>query len=316
MRMRTDVADAGWRPGDAPVAVIMITLNEAHNLPAVLDDLAGFAREVFVVDSYSVDETVDIALSRGVYVAQRRFRGFGDQWNFALCALPVTAPWTMKLDPDERLSGELKREIVEALERGSCDGYAVRRRLWFMGKRLPVVQTVARIWRTGQCRFSDVTVNEHPIIDGVVGNLHAELEHRDSPDLDHWLEKQNRYTTAEAVAAHIDAPLSDAPRLTGTPLQRRMWLKSNFRRVPFRHALLFAYYWLWVGTWRAGWAGFAWARLRADVMRIIEYKMREIEITGQFPTKRHYGTGAPDGRAHQCDHAPVGELHERDDQPA
>jgi Glycosyl transferase family 2 len=40
--------------------------------------------KVFLVDSYSQDDTVDIALRHGVHVVQRRFKGFGDQWNFAL----------------------------------------------------------------------------------------------------------------------------------------------------------------------------------------------------------------------------------------
>ena len=100
-----------WQAGVAPVAVVMISLNEGHNLEAVLQNLAGWAQEVFLVDSYSQDDTVDIALRHGVQVVQRRFRGFGDQWNFALRELPITAPWTMKLDPDERLSDELKARI-------------------------------------------------------------------------------------------------------------------------------------------------------------------------------------------------------------
>jgi len=40
-----------------PIAVVMISLNEAHNLEAVLQNLAGWAQEVFLVDSYSADET-------------------------------------------------------------------------------------------------------------------------------------------------------------------------------------------------------------------------------------------------------------------
>src|SRR6202022_3823130 len=91
-------------PGCAPIAVVMIALNEAHNMESVLQNLAGWAQEVFLVDSYSSDGTVDVALKHGVHVVQREFRGFGDQWNFALRELPITAPWTMKFDPDERLS--------------------------------------------------------------------------------------------------------------------------------------------------------------------------------------------------------------------
>ena len=88
-----------WQPGIAPVAVVMISLNEANNMEAVLENLKGWAQEVFLVDSYSQDETVDIALRHGVQVVQRGFHGFGEQWNFALEQLPITAHWTMKLDP-------------------------------------------------------------------------------------------------------------------------------------------------------------------------------------------------------------------------
>lgn len=292
---------AQWPSGKVPVAVVMISLNEAHNVEAVLDNLKGWAQEVFLVDSYSQDETVDIALRYGVHVVQRRFRGFGDQWNFALRELPITAPWTMKLDPDERLSGKLKQDLQEKLCDGSIEGFSVIRRLWFMGRPLPVRQRLLRVWKTGMCRFTDVDVNEYPVVDGKVVLAKGELEHHDSPDLDHWLEKQNRYTTAEAVAAYQGGRLADRPRLFGTALQRRMWLKKYFYYLPFRYFLFFLYHWLWLGAWRAGWVGYAWSRLRADVMRLVEYKRREIEITGRLPVKRVYGAGRPDPRVPQFD---------------
>jgi hypothetical protein len=232
---------------------------------------------------------------------QRRFRGFGDQWNFALRELPIKAPWTMKLDPDERLSDKLKSSLIAAMRGDHAAGLSLDRTLWFMGRRLPVRQTLVRCWRTGSCRFTDVAVNEHPIVEGAIRHVTGELEHHDSPDLDHWLEKQNRYTTAEAIIAYENSPLADTPRLLGTPLQRRMWMKKNFYRLPFRYSLLFQYHWLLQGAWRAGWVGYAWARLRADVMRLIEYKRREIELTGRTPAKRQCGPGSPDSRVPQYD---------------
>lgn len=288
-----------WKPGEVPVAVVMISLNEGHNLDAVLDNLAGWAREVFLVDSYSTDQTVDIALRRGVHVVQRRFEGFGDQWNFALDSLPITSLWTMKLDPDERLSDGLKASIADGLARGEATGFEVCRRLWFMERRLPITQWIPRVWRTGRCRFTDVLVNEHPLIDGTVERLSGELEHHDSPDLHHWLDKQNRYSTAEAVTAYKDLGLAAAPRLLGSGLQRRMWLKKNLRRIPFRFGLLFLYHWLILGAWRAGWVGYAWARLRADVYRLREYKYREMKLTGRTPVSPPRAHGAPDARVRQ-----------------
>lgn len=288
-----------WQPGVAPVAVVMISLNEGHNMEAVLENLRGWAQEVFLVDSYSRDETVDIALRYGVHVVQRQFRGFGDQWNFALRELPISAPWMMKLDPDERLTDELKREIQEAVCLNDFNAFVVNIRLFFMEQALPIRLNLLRLWHTGQASMSDVSVNEHIKVKCAVGSLGCEIEHHDSPDLEHWLEKQNRYTTAEAIIAYQGAAMADTPRLFGTAFQRRMLLKKHFYRLPFRYLLLFLYHFLWQGAWRAGWVGFTWARLRSDVMRLIEYKRREMNITGRLPVKRHYGAGLPDSRVRQ-----------------
>ena len=220
-----------WKTGTAPVAVIMLSLNEAHNMEAVLQNLSGWAQEVFLVDSFSTDGTVDIALNLGVNVVQRNFSGFGDQWNFAINKLPISSPWTMKLDPDERLSDELKANILETIQRDDCDGVSVARRLWFMGRPLSVSQVLLRLWRTGSCKFSDVIVNEHPFVPGRCTVVSGELEHYDSPDLEHWLEKQNRYTTAEALMAYQNSPLSANVKFFGSKFERRMWIKKNFSGV-------------------------------------------------------------------------------------
>lgn len=290
-----------WQPGIAPVAVVMISLNEGHHMAAVLENLKGWAQEVFLLDSYSQDDTLDIALRYGVQVYQRRFRGFGDQWNFALEHLPITAPWTMKLDPDERLNDQLKQAIVQAIASNRADGLEVRRRLWFMQTQLPVSQTLMRVWRTGQCRFSDVLVNEHALVTGRVMQVAGELEHYDSPDLHHWLEKQNNYTTSEAISAYRGDALSVEASLFGSRLQRQMWFKKHFHRLPGRYTLVFLYYWLIVGTWKAGRVGYIWAQLRADVMRLIAYKHFEMQRTGKLPVSRLHGPGSPDSRLPQFD---------------
>lgn len=299
MAKPVDLISGLWQTGSAPIAVVMISLNEGHNMEAVCQNLEGWAQEVFLVDSYSQDDTLDIALRHGVHVVQRPFKGFGDQWNFALRELPITAPWTMKLDPDERLSDKLKQEIIETISSTDAEGFFVNIRLFFMHRPLPIRLHLLRLWRTGRALMSDVLVNEHLLVKGRVVELKHDIEHHDSPDLDHWLEKQNRYTTAEAIIAYSRAPLAEVPRLFGTHFQRRMWLKKNFNQLPFRYFLFFLYHWLWQGAWRAGWVGYAWARLRSDVMRLIEYKRREMEITGRQPVRRFYGPGHPDVRVRQ-----------------
>ena len=278
---------------------MMLSLNETHNMEGVCANIGTWAEQVFLVDSYSQDRTVDIALSNGVQVVQRAFTDFGDQWNFALSELPISTPWTMKLDPDERVTSALKEQIASAIEEDEFDGLSVTRRLWFMGRPMPVKQSLVRIWRTGSCRFTPVAVNEHPIVEGRIGDLTAELEHHDSPNLDHWLEKQNRYTTAEAIAAFEQQALAAEPRLFGSALERRMWLKKYFHRVPGRFAILFLYNYLVRGAWRAGWVGYVWARLRCDVMRYRELKRKEMELMGHSYHKLPRGAGQPDPRVQQ-----------------
>jgi len=278
---------------------VMISLNEGHNLDDVCANLKGWAQEVWLVDSYSRDDTVDIALRHGVRVVQRKFRGFGDQWNFAVRDLPIEAPWTMKLDPDERLTDALKRDIEAAIRSGDNDGIVIWRRLWFMGKPLPSRHTLLRLWKTGTCRFTDVSVNEHPIVEGRHATLSSELEHYDSPSLEHWFYKQNRYTTDEAVIRFRKGQLADTPRLFGTPLQRRMWMKKNFFRLPGRYILYFLYLLVFEGAWKAGRVGLIWARLRTDLFRLIDYKTIEMRITGREPPKMMFGPGAPDARVPQ-----------------
>lgn len=288
-----------WPTGVAPVAVVMISLNEAHNMEAVLENLKGWAQEVFLVDSYSADDTVDIALRHGVHVVQRRFRGFGDQWNFALRGLPISAPWTMKLDPDERVSDELKREVVQRLASDEVDGYVCPIRLHFMGRPLPVRLRTPRIWRTGSVHFSAVTANEHAIVDGTVSALKSDIEHHDSPNLDHWFAKQNRYSTSEATAAVHHDPLSAKPRLFGSTLERRMWLKRHFWKIPGRYPLLFLYHCLVLGAWRAGRVGWIWSHLRVEVYRMWEYKEYEMRLLGRVPDTIPSQRGKPDARVQQ-----------------
>ncbi len=294
-----------WPPGRAPVAVVMISLNEAHNMEAVLDNLKGWAQEVFLVDSYSRDETVDIALRHNAHVVQRRFRGFGDQWNFALRELPITAPYTMKLDPDERLSNELKEGIIAATSRGGWNGLKCRRRWWFMGRPLPIVENILRVWRTGACRFSEVAVNEHPIVEGSIEQETGVIEHLDSPSLHHWFEKQNRYSTMEALAAYTNAPLSAEPRLFGDVLQRRMWLKRAYRYLPFRFLIIRFYCLFILGAWRAGRVGLIWARLRAEVYRTIELKRVEMEMRGRVIELPPVHLGEPHPAALQADEVDI-----------
>jgi glycosyltransferase involved in cell wall biosynthesis len=262
----------------------MLTLNEEFHLPGAIKNVKDWAEEIFIVDSCSTDKTVDIALEQGVKIVQRPFTNFGDQWNFALERLPIKTPWTFKLDPDERLSNDLKTEISNLLQGyPKCCGYEIDRRLWFMGKPLHVLAPVLRLWKTGKCHFSDVIVNEHPLIDGPIGKLKGIMEHLDTPDLHHWWEKQNRYTTMRAIEIANGLDLSAKPKLFGNSLERRVFFIKAFFNVPFRYQIQWVYEMFFRGAWRDGWVGLTWVGLRINVRRLSELKIKEIRLRGRVP---------------------------------
>lgn len=286
-----------------PINVCLLALNEGPHLREILPELKKRVAQITIIDSYSCDDTIDCALAADAYVVQRKFTNFGDQWNFAL-SVPTDQPWTMKLDPDERPSDELWESIREAVEsNSSVAGYTMSRRLWFMGKPLHVSQKILRLWKTGTCRFTDVLVNEHPIVEGPLSVLEGFLEHLDSRDLHHWTDKQNYYSSMEAITAFEGRRLAAEPKLWGSSIQRRMWMKKNFFRIPFRYQLMGLGLLIGSGAWRDGKLGLVWVRMRLFTRRMREYKLREMKTTGHLIDLPKRKTGEPDSRVEQAQDA-------------
>ena len=95
----------------ADVAVIVLTYNEEKNIAQALDSVAGWAREILILDSFSTDRTLEIAQPYGCHIAQHKFENYARQRNHALDELPIHSEWILFLDADEWLPDALKQEI-------------------------------------------------------------------------------------------------------------------------------------------------------------------------------------------------------------
>lgn len=260
------------------LTVIMLTLNEEYHLQDAINNLKDIADHIFILDSFSTDATIEIVKRNQIKFAQRRFTNFGDQWNYALQNNPFDTSWVMKMDPDERLTEQLKYDIRSIMKLDNSEtAYEFQRRLWFMGKPMHVFNNVLRLWKRGTCRFSDVLVNEHPIIDGSVGFLKGKMEHFDSKDLHHWQEKQNKYTTMEAKMIIEKKSLAAKPNIFGNKLEKRMFFKKIVFKVPFKFTILFLYNLFITGAWKDGKLGWRWAQLRVYVYRMRQLKFIEMQ---------------------------------------
>ena len=72
------------------LSVLVPVFNEEANLPACLESVREFADEIFVVDSFSTDKTLEIAKSFGARVVQHEYVNSAAQKNWAIpqCAHP------------------------------------------------------------------------------------------------------------------------------------------------------------------------------------------------------------------------------------
>jgi glycosyltransferase involved in cell wall biosynthesis len=183
------------------LSVIVITKNEAHNIEECLESVR-WAQEIVVVDGGSDDKTVEIAQRHTQKVFVKSWEGYGASKNFAL--EHCTCQWVLWLDADERVTADLSKEIqvIVSQSDNALHVYEIPRRAFFLGKWIKhcgwYPGYVARLFKRGSGRFSTNKVHERFEFDGQVGRLRSDLLHYTDPNLWHYFEKFNRYTTLAA----------------------------------------------------------------------------------------------------------------------
>jgi len=239
-----------------PVSVIVPVRNEALNLPRCLESLRDFA-EVYVIDSQSTDETVEIARTRGAKVVQFHYRGgWPKKRQWAIDSLPLTYDWVLLIDADEVLTSELAHEIQNAIEHRAYSGYYLALQMYFLGRRLRF--SGARFWKLSlfrrsqgrfECRLfeqdesmADMEIHEHVLVEGATAYLNQPLIHHNVDSLSRYILKHDEYSNWESrVLLRNDDPNGLTPRLLGSQAQRRRWLKRKLFGIPGSPVLLFFY---------------------------------------------------------------------------
>ncbi|HEY1800277.1 MAG TPA: glycosyltransferase family 2 protein [Terriglobales bacterium] len=240
-----------------PISVIVAARNEAKNLPRCLKSLDGVG-EVYVIDSQSSDETVEVARAAGAKVVQFHYHGgWPKKRQWALDTLPLTYEWVLLLDADEALTPELQTELQRAMGNGDCNGYAISLQMHFLGRELrhsgAKFQKLSFFRRNKgryECRLKeqdvsmcDMEVHEHVVVEGKIGTLKAPLLHHNVESLSRYIQKHNEYSNWEArVWAVGEASYRDLPpALFGTQAQQRRWLRKKLLALPGSPFLFFMY---------------------------------------------------------------------------
>jgi len=278
------------------ISVLILTKDEERNIAQCIKSVS-WCGELFVLDSFSSDHTVEIAESMSAKVIQRTFDNFADHKNWALDNLSFKFEWLLLLDADERVTPELRDEIVRAINSDNIAGYYIPRKNMFMSKWIrhggwyPDYQL--RLFRRSKARYEKRIVHERMVIKGQAGYLQAPLIHEDFKGLERYFDRHNTYSSMEAVEALKSlkdvesSQTSNKQAIRTLPQQRRALKNFAYRFLPCRSLAKF----LWMYVIKCGFLdgriGFRFCLLHAFYEYQISLKLKELN-DAESPMYRKY----------------------------
>lgn len=187
------------------ITAVILTHNEELHLERCILSLREVVSDILVVDSYSSDDTLGIALGYGARIIQNTWVNYAAQFNFALTQLSASTEWVLRIDADETLTVPL-RQSIKALSAQLLDGVAGvywGRRMAFQGRLIrhggvfPV--QVCRLFRKGHGECENRWMDEHIKLVGPAIHVAGEMIDDNLNSLSWWIDKHNRYASREAV---------------------------------------------------------------------------------------------------------------------
>lgn len=177
------------------ITALAITFNEEKNIQRYIESL-DFADEIIIIDSFSEDNTVEIAQKMGAIVYQNKFDDFSSQKNFALSK--ANYDWIVFFDLDEYISEELKNEIIENLKKSDENIiYCVKRQNIFLGEQIKFGNLkndkVARVFHKKNT-FFDGAVHEKLVKNAKKNILENKVIHKTYNSFDGYNAKLNLYS--------------------------------------------------------------------------------------------------------------------------
>jgi glycosyltransferase involved in cell wall biosynthesis len=182
------------------ITATIITENEERRIARAIESLRC-CDEIVVLDSGSVDRTVELAAKLGARVVDCPWRGYAGQKNLA--AGQAAHDWILSIDADEALSEALEGEIWNLKKRGpEYDAYTMPRLAQYLGKWILhsgwYPDRKVRLYDRRKARWKGDFVHESVEVQGRVGHLEANLLHFTCESLSEHLKTMDRYTTLAA----------------------------------------------------------------------------------------------------------------------
>ena len=201
------------------ISATIITFNEERNLPRAIESLRC-CDEIVVVDSGSIDRTVEVASKLGARVIENPWRGYAEQKNFA--SENAAYDWVLSIDADEALSEALESEIWQIKRNGpTFDAYTMPRLAQYLGRWILhsgwYPDRKVRLFDRRRAEWKGKFVHESVKVRGSVGHLEANLLHFTCSSLSEHLKTMDSYTTLAAEQLIAEGRSAPWPRMLFDP---------------------------------------------------------------------------------------------------
>ena len=184
------------------LSVGIITYNEEKNITRTILAIKEIADEIIVVDSYSTDNTVELAKSQGAKVILKKWEGYGLQKNSVINM--CKSEWILLIDADEEVSVELKERIKEIINSNDCDNkvYKINFTAVCFGKKIKhggwSNHYRIRLFKNGSGQYNNNEVHEKFVTNESIGKIKEKIFHYTYDSLDDYFQKFSRYTSEAA----------------------------------------------------------------------------------------------------------------------
>lgn len=191
----------------ADITAIILTKNEEVNIVDCINSIKKFVKRIIVVDSFSSDNTVELAKQNGAEVFQHTFENYARQYMYAVEVSNISTVWTLRIDADERLteeSGEELSTLCNLNMNTEIGGIMLRFKKNFLGKDL--YHGGVYPWKKMNCyktklgQIENRSMDEHIVLsEGKVVEMKNDCLHFDFKDLEFFINKHNWYSSRETV---------------------------------------------------------------------------------------------------------------------
>lgn len=195
------------------ISAFIIAKNEEARITNSILSIKNIAREIIVVDSGSIDKTVDICRQMGAKVIYHEWEGYSKQKAFAesICSYD----WVLNIDADEALSQDLQNEIAFIFASDFQDKFMAYRIKFLIVHRkdkgkvraLAPCNEYFRLYNRKFCGFSYITspftthdaIEFKKNIETKTYNLQEVAYHYSGHSIEQLVNKANFYSSQQAL---------------------------------------------------------------------------------------------------------------------